>query len=509
MLLSDPATTPAWAALHSLSDAPSLDREMATGVCVVGAGVAGLTTALLLTLEGVKVVVLDAGQPGGGESARTTAHLANAIDDRYFNIARWHGREGAILAARSHGAAIDRIERFVEELGLSCDYRRLDGYLFPAREDEDDNLDEELKAAHAAGLLDTELCAWPGATGPRCLCFRRQAQISPWPYLRGLADEIIRRGGRIYGGTRVAGIDEGPEVVIHTENGHQVRAEAVVVSTNSPINDRFALHTKMAPYRTYVVALPVAAGAVPPGLYWDTADPYHYARLAPTADPSNELLIVGGEDHKTGQDEDGAEARFARLVAWARERFPAVGAGAPLHCWSGQVLETIDGLGFLGRDPGTHDNTYVATGDSGMGMTHGTIAGMIITDLIRGRSNPWSKLYDPGRVTLSAAITFAQENINVARQYLNWARPHAREDAAALAPGAGCVVQRGLHKVALHRDAAGALHERSAVCPHLGCIVAWNAVEHSWDCPCHGSRFAATGEVVSGPATSALESAAD
>lgn len=503
------STTPVWAALHELPAAAPLAGDIHAEVCVVGAGVGGLTTALLLAREGRRVVVLDAGQPGAGESARTTAHLANAVDDRYHNLINWHGTEGAILAAQSHGAAITRVERFVEELRLKCDFVRLPGYLFPAdaepgEDGGDAGLEQELRAAHAAGLLDVRFDVWPGDDGgPRCLLFPQQAQISPWPYLRGLAEEFVRLGGSLHGHTRVTEIEEGAETVVRTESGFVVRAGAVVVATNSPINDRFAMHTKMAAYRTYVAAFRVASGAVPAALYWDNADPYHYVRLAPSPRGDGDLLIVGGEDCKTGQDKE-PHWRFERLVRWARARFPAVGREPPVACWSGQVMETIDGLAYLGRNPGSHDNTYVITGDSGMGMTHGTLGGMIVTDLIQGRANPWSALYDPTRKTLRAAVPFASENLNVARQYLDWGVRAAPDDPDTVPRGSGVVVQDGLHKIALHRDAAGVLQRRSAVCPHLGCIVAWNPVEQSWDCPCHGSRFAPDGQVLNGPAVSGL-----
>ncbi len=498
-----PSTTPVWDELHQLPSAPPLSADATADVVIVGAGVSGLTTGVLLARAGAKVVILDAAQPGSGESARTTAHLANAIDDRFYNIARWHGREGARLAAQSHAAAIDRIQSFAHELDLACDFRRLDGYLFADADQSESSLDDEFEAARAAGLRDVAFVPWPIAGGgPRCLRFPGQAQISPWPYLAGLADEFVRLGGRLHGSTRVHDILEGRNAIVRTETNLRVAGKSVVVATNTPINDRFAIHTKQHPYRTYVVSLLVPQDAMPLGLYWDNGDPYHYVRLAPSRVPGMCALIVGGEDHKTGQEEH-PEPRFDRLERWARARFP-VAEGSPSVRWSGQVMETIDGLGYIGRNPGQHDNTYVATGDSGMGMTHGTLAGMIITDLILNRANPWSHLYNPGRMTLAAALAFARENFNVARQYLDWGRPHAKDEAADLAPGSGRVVQRGLHKIALYRDPEGRLHERSAVCPHLGCVVSWNAAENSWDCPCHGSRFQADGTVCNGPSAESL-----
>jgi nitrite reductase/ring-hydroxylating ferredoxin subunit len=246
---------------------------------------------------------------------------------------------------------------------------------------------------------------------------------------------------------------------------------------------------------------------VPRILVWDTQDPYHYVRTQPIdGDPAHEWLIVGGEDHKTGHHDD-AEDRYARLEAWARQRFPI--QRFELR-WSGQVLEPVDYMGFIGRDPGYKENVYVATGDSGQGMTHGTIAGILISDLVLGRANEWEKLYDPARKTLSfsTAKHFLEENLDVAAQFKDLLPTGGEVHGAAdIPPGGGAVLQHGAKKVAAYRDEHGVLHVRSATCPHLGCIVAWNEVERSWDCPCHGSRFDAFGRVVHGPANRDLSPA--
>jgi len=210
-----------------------------------------------------------------------------------------------------------------------------------------------------------------------------------------------------------------------------------------------------------------------------------------------DVLIVGGEDHKTGQAPAHSDP-YARLEAWARERFPMI--GEVRFRWSGQVMETIDGLAFIGRNPLDEPNVFIVTGDSGMGMTHGTIAGILLTDLILGRENPWTTLYDPSRKTLRALDRFVKENLNVARQYGDWLTSGDVDSPAQIKSGAGAVVRRGLTKMAVYRDEQGACHERSAVCTHLGGIVHWNDAEKTWDCPCHGSRFDRLGGVVNGPA---------
>lgn len=318
-------------------------------------------------------------------------------------------------------------------------------------------------------------------------------------YLRGLAHAFGARGGELYTETAVQTVEGGAPAKVRTHSGLTVTAGAVVVATNAPIHDRVATHTKQAPYLSFVIAAEVPRGSVQRALYWDTEDPYHYVRLQ-SLDEATELLLVGGEDHKTGQADD-APARYGRLEAWARERFPKL--GRVRYRWSGQVYETLDGLAFIGRSPG-EENVYLVTGDSGMGMTHGSLAGVLLRDLILGRDNPWATLYDPARKPLKAGGAFLKENLNVAAQFLDLATP-ARGDAAALGPGEGAVVGFGPAKRAVYRDEAGVLHERSAICPHLGCVVAWNSAERTWDCPCHGSRFDAYGRVINGPAHRGLE----
>jgi glycine/D-amino acid oxidase-like deaminating enzyme/nitrite reductase/ring-hydroxylating ferredoxin subunit len=474
----------------------ALEQDLAVDVCVVGAGIAGLTTAYHLAKEGRRVAVLDDGPIGGGITQMTTAHLTYEIDDFYFELEKVRGEEAAALAADSHLAAIDRIEAIVREEAIDCDFARVDGFLFLAEGDRPRTLDEELAAVRRAGLTGVEMLARApyGSfdSGP-CLRFPRCGQFHPLKYLDGLARAIERRGGMIFTGAHVESVSP----FVKTRN-FQVRSGAVVVATNVPINDRVAIHTKQAPYMTYVVGLRVPRGSVPSVLAWDTGDPYHYIRVAPggVQFPGEDVLVVGGEDHKSGQASDQAE-RYARLEAWARARFPA--AGALALRWGGQVMETIDYVAFSGRNPGD-ENVYVHTGDSGMGLTHGTLGGMLIADLILGRDNPWTALYDPARKPVRAARGFLEENLNVARQYAKHFAGGEVRSADEVRPGEGALLRRGASHIAVYRDPSGAVTERSAVCPHLGCIVQWNGIEKTWDCPCHGSRFDRVGRVINGPA---------
>lgn len=490
---------------------PALTEDIHADVCIIGAGIAGLSAAYMLARESRSVVVLDDGRLAGGMTEVTTAHLASALDDRYFEIERIHGGEGARLAAESHSAAIDRIEAIAAEERIECGFARLDGFLFLGRGQSEEMLDRELEAARRAGLHAVEKLArvpWEFYDSGPCLRFPRQAQFHPLKYLAGLAKAIERQGGRLFPQTHADRIEGGVPARVKADGKHTVTADAVIVATNTPVNDRFAIHTKQAAYMTYVIAARVPRGSMPWSLYWDTEDPYHYIRLESQRDESGkepyDLLIIGGEDHKTGQAGD-TEERHARLEAWARERFPMI-QGIEF-VWAGQVMESIDGLAFIGRNPMDDENVFIVTGDSGMGMTHGTIAGMLLADLIQGRGNPWAALYDPSRKPLRALSEYAQDVASMAMQYTDWLSGGDVASADEIPPGSGALLRRGLRKFAAWRDADGVLHERSAVCPHLGCIVHWNAAEQSWDCPCHGSRFDAQGKVFNGPANRDLAEA--
>jgi len=477
---------------------PPLDEDIAADACVIGAGITGLFTAYCLVRAGLSVVVLDDGPIGGGDTGRTTAHLTTALDSRYSEIARQHGENATRLIADSHRRAIDALEAVVTRERIACAFERVDGFLFAARPADVPALHEEQEAAARAGL-ETEITRAPVSGAPVALYFAAQAQFQPLDFVFGLADAIRRRGGRIYTGTRATSFETGPPILVETSQGHAVTARVLVVATHTPVNDRVTIHTKQAAYRTYVLAARIPPRSVTKALYWDTEDPYHYVRLQESSGGSP-WLIVGGEDHKTGQANDAIE-RHRRLESWMRDLYPM--AGPVEFRWSGQVFEPVDGLGLIGRNPGD-ENVYVATGYAGNGMTHAAVAGLLVRDMVVGRANPWSEIYDPGRVTLQASYEFVRENANVARQYLELVTPGEVETPDHIPAGSGAIVRDGLKKLAVYRDTAGNCHARSALCTHLGCVVAWNSSEATWDCPCHGSRFATDGRVLTGPANDPL-----
>jgi glycine/D-amino acid oxidase-like deaminating enzyme/nitrite reductase/ring-hydroxylating ferredoxin subunit len=488
-----------WMGTASVGSTPPLEEDVEAEVAVVGSGIAGLSVAYELSSAGMSVVVLDRGALAGGMTSRTSAHLTSTLDDLYQELIRMRGLKQARAYFRSRTAAIDRIEHIQQRERIDCDLERVDGYLFPAKSADIATLEAEIEACRQIGFRgvtwvdDTPI---PRAGAGRALRFPDQARFHPRKYVAGLIDCIRRNGGRLFADTPVTAIEEKDgRVIVTTAGGNAVRVEAAVVATNSPINDWIAIHTKQAPYRTYVVAGRVPRGAVPDALYWDTLDPYHYVRLQPD-DEKHDWLIVGGEDHKTAEADD-AERRLAKLEAWTRSLVPQFGEVE--YRWSGQVLEPVDYLPFSGRNPG-NEAIFVHTGDSGEGLTNGVAGALLLRDLVRGRKHRWSAMFNPRRITAKAAGRFASENVSVAKNLAEYAGRGEVGSPEEIEPGQGAILRRGLTKIAAYRDREGKLHMRSATCTHAGCLLHWNSFETCWDCTCHGSHFSIDGEPLNAPA---------
>ena len=488
-----------------------LREDLTTDVVVVGAGIAGLSVAYELSRAGSRVVVLDDGPIGGGESSRSTAHLVTALDRRYISLERLYGAEGARMCAQSHAAAIDRIESICSDDTISCEFCRLDGYLTLPNSNVKDGLElieREYAAATSAGISCNIVQRAPNVaidTGP-CLQFLRQAQFNPTKYMLGLARAITARGGLIFTGSHVTTVRGGLSPCVVTESGHTIVARAVVLGTHTPINNTFAIHTKQVAYRSYVIGLIVPRGIVQPALlwdgYWEEKDvPYHYARLRLDDSLADELLIVGGEDHKTGRDDDQF-SRFDRLESWARLRYPS--AQNVAYRWSGQIMEPHDEIAYIGENPGSERQVFIVSGDSGNGMTYACIAGMMLPSLIEGRDHPWKKMYSPSRLPTSAVGVALAETAEMASEYVDWVKPHPVQNLSGMKPGEGVIIRKEGKLIAISKGDDGALVECSAICPHLKGVVRWNTVEKTWDCPCHGSRFNRYGQVLNSPANTNL-----
>ena len=490
----------------------TLENDTTTDVLIIGGGIAGLTTAYCLSKSGKKIILLEDGYLGSGESGRTTAHITYALDDRYYDLENIFGEEKAKLTAQSHKQALEWINGVIAIENIDCNFKNVDGYLFTDPTDKKENLDKELEATQKAGLptkMVSQIPGLPNSRQQRAIRFPEQGQFHILSYLKALAEAVIRMGGEIYTNTHANEISKNGA----RANGYTVKANHIVVATNTPINDIVTMHTKQWPYRTYVIAAKIPKGILPYALWWDTgnqnsklvAKPYHYIRLEPF-DTNFDLLISGGEDHKTGQADQEhmpEEQRYEKLIAWTKEHFPYFSEIA--YKWSGQVLEPIDCLAFIGKNPGD-DNIYIITGDSGNGMTHGTLGGLIINDIIIGNPNPYIKLYDPSRITIRTGMDYIKEAGNMAYTMIkDWIAAGDINKVSELQSGKGAIISKGLDKIAVYKDIDGTVHACTAVCPHLGGVLQWNDEEKSFDCPLHGSRFTAYGTVINGPAISDLK----
>jgi glycine/D-amino acid oxidase-like deaminating enzyme/nitrite reductase/ring-hydroxylating ferredoxin subunit len=510
MNANDERTRSLWVSDVELAPKASrLAEDLTCDVVVVGSGIAGLSVAYELSQLGKSVVVLDRGRIGGGMTSRTTAHLAPICDDGVAELAKMRGEETAAKFQASQAAAVDRIEAIVSKHKIKCDFRRLDAYLFPAPgmefKEAREQQDEEYKALRAAkvDVSKAKGIKLKGYENAPILHYSNQATFHPLKYLAGLIEQIEAQGGRLFADSPVVEVEEREDDVrVKLEGGMAVSAGHAVFGTNSPTCDWVDIHSKMAPYRTYAMAFAIPRGVLPDALYWDMADPYHYVRIQPGRG-ATDYLIVGGGDHKSGEADDGA-VRFEAIEAWIRELIPDL--GREVARWSGQVLDTIDYCGFIGRDP-SRKRTFISTGDSGQGMTHGALAGVLLKNLIIYGAAEWSEVYEPSRKPVSATMNFVSENVTAIKSFAEHLTPGELSSAADLKPGDGGILRSRMNKLAVCRDMKGKLHACSAVCTHLGCHVHWNSTEQCWDCPCHGSQFAPDGAVLAGPAIAPLEPA--
>lgn len=474
----------------------TLTTDQSVDVAVVGAGIAGLSTAYSLRERGETVAVLERDRVASGVTAKSTAKLTSQHGEIYDHLRREFGRRQASQYARVQEDAIDRVESLVDDLDIDCGFERQPSYLYS---NEPDAIQRETDAAQAAGLEATYVTSVPPfERAQAAVRFGDQAWFHPRKYLLAITDELRGdEGASVYEYTRVTDVDPGTPCRVHTPEG-TVTARRVVLATGFPILDRIGYFARMHPKRSYVLGIRLA-GDPPEGMYYRSSDNYRSVRSHRDAD--GELLLVGGENHKTGQGGSTAE-RYRRLERWARERFPV---DEVAYRWSTQDYKPVDKVPFVGRVGGA-ENVLVATGFRGWGMTNGVAAGTLLAKLVAGEEPPERDLFDPLRFTpKTSAGSALTENADAMSQFAtDWARSLLSPDLEALEPGEGRVVRRGGKPVACSRDDDGELHATSAVCTHMYCVVEWNDAEGSWDCPCHGSRFDPDGDVLEGPATDDL-----
>lgn len=477
---------------------PTLDTDRTADVVVIGAGMAGLSTAWELTRAGRNVVVLEADRVAAGVSGYTTAKLTAAHSLIYERLRRTRGKEGARHYAHSQQKAVERVAAVAAELGIDCDLERSSALTFTTDPHQRAMFEAEAEAAAEAGLdaafvTETDL-PFPVTAAVHVA---RQAQFHPRKYLLALAVDITARGGVIHERTRVTGLSEGSPCRVTTEQGVTVTAADVVVATHYPVFDRALHFARLSPRRELVVAAPLPASEAPEHMYITDEMGKRSVRTAPF-DEGRRLLIVTGESFTPGTS-DG-RARFLQLDAWMHEHFPV---GDTAYRWAAQDNDVSDGVPLVGRfHPGAR-HVYVATGFGGWGMSGGAMAGQLLASTLTGREPEWAGLYDPRRLksTLREGSALLKQQAEVARHFVGDRLKSTHVDSVAeIAPGSGAVVRVEGRRCAVYRDEDGTAHAVSARCTHLGCLVAFNEAETAWECPCHGSRFGIDGEVLHGPA---------
>jgi glycine/D-amino acid oxidase-like deaminating enzyme/nitrite reductase/ring-hydroxylating ferredoxin subunit len=472
-------------------------------VVVVGGGITGLTAAYQLKQAGKRVCVLERDRLGAGDTSVTTAHLTYVTDLRVAELAKTFGDDGAAVVLYAGAAAIDVIESTAASEQIECDFKRVPGFLcapFFGDSKDEKSLEQDAEVARRLGF-PAKMTTAPYFNRPG-VRFPDQAKFHPLKYLAGLAKAIDGDGCVIHEQTEVDEVQDDPLCVVAGDQ--RFKADYVVIATHVPLMGKAnavaaaLFQTKLYPYSSYVIGAKLPAGLVPEACYWDTSDPYYYLRIE--AGKEGDYAIFGGRDHKTGQETD-TESRFSALAQRLRELIPSAAID---HRWSGQVIETNDGLPFIGE---TAEKQFTATGFSGNGMTFGTLAGLMACDAALGKENPWQDLFSVHRKKVRGGTwDYLKENVDFPFYFVadRLSRP-AKTNPQILKPGEGKILKIDGERVACSCDAEGKHHQVSAYCTHMGCLVRWNQAELTWDCPCHGSRFQPSGEVLAGPAESPLE----
>ena len=471
-------------------------------VIIVGGGITGVSTALQLQKAGKQCVLVEAHNIGYGTTGGTTAHLNTLLDTPYNRIEKNFGEDSAQLVAVISREAIDLVKRNVEEYNIDCDFKEQPGYLYAENEKQVKELEEIYEASIRAGI-QIEWASDIPVPYPflKAVVFDRQASIHPTKYLFGIAKAFESAGGVIMQQSRVVSVDEADEIITATINNETYKGRNLVYATHIPQGVNL-LHFRCAPYRSYVLALKLNNDDYPKALAYDMQDPYHYFRTY--ENNGEKYLIAGGEDHKTGHEEN-TQACFTRLESYCRTHFDVSEVSFK---WSSQYFESTDGLPYIGHLPGHGENMFVATGFSGNGITWGSASSIILAEMIAsGNSGEYVELLDPSRIKMVAGFTnFVKESADVVGQLISKILPAEKLPSFSdLAHNEARVVKHDGHTLAIYKDSNGKLHAMNAACTHIKCNVAWNNAEQTWDCPCHGSRFSIDGEVLTAPARKDME----
>lgn len=482
------------------SDKPA-DSSQIFDTLIVGAGITGLTTALLLQKEGRKCIVADAHSPGYGTTGGTTAHINTFADTTFAEVESDFGQEEARQFAGAIAESVALIHNLVETYEIDCDFEWKQGYVYSETDKETKQLDDLYQSALRAGVAAQPA---PDAPAPlpfqKAVVFDKQAQFHPLKYILALQKAFTDLGGVVIENTLIDHIDSNDEYHAAHAGEREIRAKSVVYATHIPPGGINVLHFRNAPYRSYVIAATLKDDAYPDALIYDMQDPYHYFRTH-TID-GQKYLVAGGHDHKTGHG-DPAQA-FADLIDYTKKCYRV---DKVITQWSAQYYVPADGLPYIGQLPGASGGIYVATGFNGNGMILGTVSAIVLSELISEGTSPYEKLFDPGRVKPVAGFTeFVKENADVVGRFVgDRFGIEEIESLGDIAAGSGKIVEYEGHKLGIYRKEDGEVTMIDPVCTHAGCIVQWNDSEKSWDCPCHGARFNCHGEVLTGPARKPLE----
>ena len=489
-----------WVDSTATPERPRLEGNVEVDVAIVGAGIVGLTAARLLKRAGKTVAVVEMDRVVRGVTGYTTAKVTSGHSTIYQRLESKHGEAVARSYASVNQLALEQMARWIEEDGIVCDFERRPNFVYSETTEQESSIEKEVAAARRAGLdvslvTETDL-PYEVAAAVR---LEAQAQFHPRKYLLHFADDIVGDGSHIFENSRVVDVSEGKLCEVKTESG-RIFARHVILATHYPFWDRGLLFPRVHPKRSYAVAGPIGTSPAPDGMYISVDEPTRSIRVIPDGDRT--LLMVGGNGHGVGQKHD-TDHEYEDLERWMNDRF---GITEVTHRWSTHDGVTVDMLPYAGTARRGSDRVYTATGFGKWGMTNGTAAAMVISDAILGLTNDFSSLFDPHRVTIKASASkFVSENSKVARHWIGDRVVHPQGASFDdLEPGQAAVKGVGVEQVAGYRDDAGELHAVSATCTHLGCIVAWNDAEKSWDCPCHGSRFDPDGKVLHGPAVKDL-----